>query len=140
MGSLAVYGKATTVTQPAIAGDIHEAFDIELDLFSKIAFDTSLCIKDGADAIDLFFGKVTDLPVDINVCFRKNLIGASSADTVDIRQTDLSALLWREIHAGNTSHLLPPLTLSLLMLGIYADDANDTPPMNHFALIADFFD
>jgi hypothetical protein len=30
--------------------------------------------------------------------------------------------------------------LTLLVLGIDADDANDTPPMNHFALIADFFD
>ncbi len=137
MGPLAAHGQPTTVAQPAIAADIHEPLDIELDLFAQIAFDTALRIEDRADAVELFLAQITDLPVDINVCFRKNLFGASTADTVDIGQTDLSALLWREIHAGYTSHLLPPLqsahslltaslhyTLSLLMLRVRADDAN----------------
>jgi len=53
--ALAANRQATSVTQAAIAADVHEALDIELNLFAQIAFDIALLIDDSTNPADFFF-------------------------------------------------------------------------------------
>jgi hypothetical protein len=64
-----------------------------------------------------------------------------AADPEDVRQTDLDALLTRQIDTRNASHDNSPrvgLALTLLMARILlADDANHTAPPDDLAVLAD---
>src|SRR5262245_59833105 len=53
MGALASNRQPAPVAQPPVAPDIHQALDIELDLFSQIALDAALLIHNRADPIQL---------------------------------------------------------------------------------------
>ena len=61
------------------------------------------------------------------------------ADSVDVLKCDLDALVTREVDACDTCHDFL-LTLTLLVLRVAADDANDALALDDFALHANGFD
>src|SRR2546426_6717911 len=66
---------------------------------------------------------------------RENLSRVRRADAVNVRKGVLDFLVARQIHPGNARH---PLALPLLVLGAaLADDADDSPPPDHLAVLAD---
>jgi hypothetical protein len=64
MGSLAASGKSSTMTQPSITVDIHQSLDIQLHLFAKITFNSSLILNNLANASRFLFSQLLDHGID----------------------------------------------------------------------------
>src|SRR5204863_483315 len=70
---------------------------------------------------------------------RENLLRVSRADAVDVREGVQNFLVAWQVHARYACHGV--LSLPLLVLGTaLADDADDTPPLDHLTMLADRFD
>ena len=76
MRPLAPHWQAATMSQPTITADVHQPFDVHLNLFPQIAFDIALLIDHRPDPIDLFLGKLTNAPVSAYMRFTQDLVGA----------------------------------------------------------------
>ena len=86
----------------------------------------------------IVLGEVLHAGVGVNPGLGQDLVGAGAPNAVDISEADLDSLLSGQINAGNTSHLLQhlQLTLSLLMLGVFANNHDFALALNDFALLA----
>jgi hypothetical protein len=62
-----------------------------------------------------------------------------AAEAINVRESDLDALVTWEVDACDASHDCS-LTLALLVARVAADDANDALALDDFALHADWFD
>src|SRR6266571_4052235 len=74
-----------TVTQAAIAADVHHPLDVHLNLLAQIALDSALLIDDRTDAVDLFLAQLPDPLIDLNPCFTQNPVRARAADSINVR-------------------------------------------------------
>src|SRR5690349_5082539 len=77
--ALSAHGQALAMAKPAVAANVHQPFDVQLDRLPQITLDVALCVDDRANAIQLFFIQVTDLLVNINMRFVENARRARSA-------------------------------------------------------------
>jgi hypothetical protein len=69
---------------------------------------------------------------------RENLLRVARTDAVDVRESVLNFLVAREVYAGDAGHALP---LPLFVFGVaLADDPDDSPALDHLAMLADRFD
>jgi hypothetical protein len=59
--------KVPAVTQAAIAPDIHQPFDIEGNLLTKLPLNFEIRIDDIADPADLILGEILDARIPVNV-------------------------------------------------------------------------
>src|SRR2546426_10811332 len=83
----------------------------------------------------LFRSQVAHPRVRTDPRLGENLLRVRGADAKDVRKGVLDFLVARQIHARYTCHSLP---LPLLVLGAaLADDADDTSPLDHLAVLAD---
>ena len=59
----------------------------------------------------LSIGQVLDAGVGVDARLRQDVLGALSANAVDIGEADLNALILRQVNTGNTCHTLkaPPI-------------------------------
>src|SRR5438093_947336 len=58
--ALAANWEPSAVPQTAIAADVHQTFDIHLNLLAQIALDAALLIDHGANLVDFLFGQLTN--------------------------------------------------------------------------------
>jgi hypothetical protein len=120
------------MTQAAIGADFHEPFDIERDLLTKITLNGMLFLDDLTDLIYLFFVQFANLRIGRNSSRSEDVVRLRPADTIDVREADFNSLVRRKIYASNTCHALP---LSLLVLGIHANNAYDALAMHNLAFV-----
>lgn len=149
LGALAAGREGAAVAQAAVGAEVHKALDVQADDAAEVAFDLVLGVDDLADAAGFGFSEVVGANMCIDASFLKDLYGARAADTEDISECDVHALLAREVNACNTSHCGLPrwccgegggLALTLFMARVVADDANNAFATDHFAFVADLFD
>jgi len=93
MGSLTSNWKASAVSQTAIATDVHQSFDVHLDLLAKISFDSSLLVNNISDSIHFLFGQFTYPLVDAYPRFTKYLIRTRAAYAVNVRKANFRSLV-----------------------------------------------
>ena len=69
MSSLATHRKRTAMSQPAIATDVHQTFDVHLDALAKIAFDLALRFQNAANPAQLVLTQIPHASIEINSSF-----------------------------------------------------------------------
>src|SRR6266576_3247551 len=116
-GALSAHGQAAPVAQPAIGPDRHQALDVERDLAAQLAFDLGFLVEDVAEAADLLVVEVLDEPVGLDVRDRQDATRRMRADSEDVGEGDLDALLPGNVNAGNSCHL-PSYPCLWLCLGV----------------------
>src|SRR6185369_9801169 len=92
--SLATHRQSTTMTQAAIASDIHQTLDVHLNALAKVAFDLSLRFQNGTNPAQLIFRKISDARVEIDARFLEHRIRARAANAINVSETNLGSFVW----------------------------------------------
>src|SRR5207237_10115910 len=83
--------------------------------------------------------QVTNARICIDAGLRENLLRVAQADAVEVREGVQNFLVAWQVDARYACHGV--LSLPLLVLGTaLADDADDSPPLDHLTMLADRFD
>src|SRR5690606_2009264 len=82
LGALAAQRQATTVTQAAVAAQVHQTLDRHADFAAEVALDDELADL-GAQRFDFRLGKVADLGRRIDAGRLADLLGTGTTDAVD---------------------------------------------------------
>src|SRR5688572_11189594 len=104
VGTLAADGQALAVAEATVAGEVHQPLDVHRRLAPEVALDIVVGVDRLADVKDLLVGQV------LNALFRpdsellRDLPGLASADSVDVGERDLDALVRGYVNAGDTGH------------------------------------
>lgn len=103
MGALTADREALAVTKAAVAADVHKALDVLVALTAEVALNHDLVLID-IIAVALISSSVRSLTarIHVNVALDANLRRSGAADAVNVGQTDLNALLTREVDTINT--------------------------------------
>src|SRR6185295_3042030 len=137
LGSLSPDRKAAPVAEPTVGADLGQP----LDVLGALAAQVPLHLF-GLDRLaklhDLVVGQVLDVGVRIHPGALDELAGGGGADSVDVGEAHLDALVERDVYASDTSQISPPATstLPLLVARVRADDQHDAAPPNHPATLA----
>ena len=109
LGVLSAHGEASTVTQAAIASDIHESFDVHLNFGAEGAFDF-MFTDHGSDAVGFIIRQRMSSFIGVHPCLFDDFFGAGITDTEDIGQRNNDTFVFREINSGYTCQTkYPPL-------------------------------
>ena len=98
------------MTNTAIAADFSQALDVHRQIAAQIAFDVVVASDNFAQLGLILIAEVLDADVRVDTGLLQDLSGAGAADTEDLSERDLDALVLRKINSCNTSHILlaPP--------------------------------
>lgn len=98
------------MTDAAVATDIHQALDIELNHRTALALDLDAHLGNlRTNGAYLLIGPVLYFDVVADTCAVKNLAGSRTTDTVDIGQTDFALLVF-----GKSTPTIRAINLFLL--------------------------
>src|SRR4051812_17666782 len=123
------------MAQTSIASDLHQALDGLGPLAAEVALDDQIAVDDVTELRDLVLGEVLDLRVRVDAQLREDLVRGRLADSVDVRETDLNALVEGDVHPRDASQS-SSLPLSLLVSRVLADDENPPVAADDLALLA----
>lgn len=83
------------MTKTTITPDVHESLDVHGHFPTQVSLDLLLPIDDFPDADHIGLLELIHTGVEINVRLAENPLGGSSANTVDIGQSNFNSLvLW----------------------------------------------
>ena len=141
VGALTVDRKALAVTEAAVAADLHHAGGVLTHLAAKVALGGVVRVDEVTNLGDLVLGEVLDAGIGVDTNLRADLGGAGLADAVDVGESDLNALVARQVDAVDTGQLgAPSLALTLLVARVLADDVNLAMATDDLALVAHLLD
>src|SRR6185503_8720813 len=88
----------------AIAGEVHQPFDVHRRLATEVAFDLVVGVDRLAEVKHLLVGQILDAALggDAELC--GDFLRLGTADAVDVGQGDLDALVGRDVDARNSCH------------------------------------
>src|SRR4029453_5708027 len=131
---LATHRQAATMTQAAIAAEVHQTLDVDTGLTAKVAFDEIVTVDHFADLQDFLVAQLADATIQRDLDLLHDLGRVLLADAMNVLERDQDALVGWDIHAGNTGHGLlscrRPLMgglLSSCYLGQVSANTNPTP-------------
>ena len=107
--ALSVDRKATTMTEAAVATEVHQTLDVHLDFAAEIAFDAVLGLEQLADALDLVFRQLFGLLGRWDVRTRADLSRERMAHAIEVGERISDLLVSGKVNACNTSHTNNPL-------------------------------
>src|SRR3954452_11805277 len=107
LGVLAAHGQPAAVAHAAVGADLHQALDVLGALAAQIALDREVVVDRVTELGHLVLGEVADVGVRRDADLREQLVGGRAAHPVDVGETDLDALVERDVDPGDTSHLPP---------------------------------
>src|SRR5213594_687544 len=137
--ALAAHRQSLAMPRAAVRPDVHQPLDVHRDLGPKRALDFVVPLDHLAQPRDLRVAQVTNARISTHAGLRENLLRVSRADAVDVREGVQNFLVAWQVDARYACHGV--LSLPLLVLGTaLADDADDTPPLDHLTMLADRFD
>ena len=84
MRTLSANWQAFTVTQAAIAGQIHQTFDVHCNFTPQIAFNRMIGINCFANVQNFLIGEVLNPAGRINLQFFNNVSRSRASDTVNV--------------------------------------------------------
>jgi hypothetical protein len=91
--------------QTPVTTDIHQAFDTQLNFFTKISFDATFVLDDLTKAPSFFLRKCIHFGIDIDAGLLADLSSPCLPDAVNVRQGNLDSLVIRDVDSCY-SHLL----------------------------------
>ncbi|KXB33021.1 hypothetical protein HMPREF3192_01392 [Atopobium deltae] len=98
--------KTFAVTQTAIATNLHETGYILANLTAEVTLNGIVVANSVTKLCYFVLSEVTNMSIWIYPSNLTNLVSAGAANAVDIGQTDLDALLAREVDTVNTGQLV----------------------------------
>src|SRR3954454_6143136 len=106
LGALAADREALAVTATLVAADLDLAPDVGLDLATEVTLDLDLVVAlDRVAELDqLLVAELVDPQVGAHTGLGQELLGAGTADAVDVGECDLDALVAREVDANEACH------------------------------------
>src|SRR5262249_34071383 len=125
--------------QPAIAAQILEPLDVELDLAPQVALDDVVAVDHFADLQNLGVGQLRHPSLGWQMHLLHDLLGLLRADAMDVLERDHDALVGRDVDTSDTGHdgcsLLPAqaghsknFTTPIARLAINASTTPTPPP------------
>src|SRR5437764_8434355 len=137
--ALAAHRQSAAVADPAVAAEVHQAFDVHRHFAAQVAFDG----EPGdlrADRVDLRLGEILHLGGGVDTRGRAGGARARSAHAVDMREPDPHVLVHRDVDTGYACHMCLTSTLTLLVPRVRADDVHDAAAPHDLAVLADLLD
>src|SRR5260221_12184306 len=107
VGALAADRKAPAVPQPPGGGEVHQLLDVHRGVGAKVALDAIVAVDRLADVQHFLVGEILDSLFRRNAELLSDLLGRRPADSVDVGQRDLDALVGGDVDPRNSSHSLP---------------------------------
>ena len=105
--ALTANGQAATMTQAAIATDLHEALHVLRNLAVQVALHLEILLDVVAQLREILFREVLHANVGINAGIGDDLLGRGLANAVNVGQGDLNALIAGKIDTNETCHVVP---------------------------------
>ena len=113
LGALTVHGQAATMTQAAVAADLRQTLDVHSGSAAQVTLDQILLLDNLTQLSLLVIGQILDANVGIDAGLSQDLLGAGSADAVNISQTNFNTLFAGQVYTSNTCYnsSAPPISL-----------------------------
>ena len=99
LGGLTADGKTVTVTDAAVAADVHQTLDVELDLRTKVTLHLVVGADNLADLGGLLVGPVLYFDVAVNACLVQDFLGGAAADAEDVGQGYFTSFVLGEVNS-----------------------------------------
>jgi len=131
--ALPVHRQAAPMPDAAVRADLGEPLDRLLPVAAQVTLDLELRVDVVAELRDLLVSQVLDLRVRVETELRGDFARGRLADSVDVGQPDLEALLVRKVDSGDSGD---DSALPLLVPGVGADDHGRAVPLDHAAPLA----
>ncbi len=134
------------MAQTAIAADVHQALDVQLNFRTQRPFELQVG-NVRADGRQFIVGEFVGALVPVNLALRQDSLRRRATDAEDVSKGDFDALFARNIYASKTSHCLIAcvtargLTLTLLVFfGARTNDEDSAATADDLAVFADSLD
>jgi hypothetical protein len=103
-----VNGQATAMTNALVAADLDFATDVCRNFTAQVSFNLEVAFDVVTKRDQLVIGQIlhTDLSADFGI--GEGLECPRTANTVDVSQGDLNALIARDVDASKTCHSVSP--------------------------------
>ena len=111
------------MAKPAITPDVHQPLLVQRKLGSQTAFHSVVVLDDPTQVVQVIRCEIVHPRLGIDVRLLADLACGRSADPVDVRKSNVYMLVG-QVYSCYARHILP-LSLSLLVLRLRADDAYD---------------
>src|SRR6185503_930463 len=135
---LPAHWEVLAMARAAVGADVHQAFDVHRHFRPQRTFDLVVALDHLTQACDFGVTQVPHARIGADARLRQNPARVVLTDAEDVRKRVLNFLVAWQVHAGDTGHALP---LPLLVFGTaLTDDADDTAPPDHLAVLADRLD
>ena len=102
MSALTANGQATTMTQTAIATDLHEALNILRNFAMQVTFSGEVLLNVVTKLGKFIFSQIVAASVWIYASFCEDLLGGGKANAVNVGQADFNALVARKVDTNET--------------------------------------
>ena len=89
-----------------VAADLDLATDVGLDLATEVTLDLEVGLDLVAEPDQLLVTELVDAEVRADAGGLQHLLGAGTADAVDVGECDLDALVAREVHTNEACHVV----------------------------------
>src|SRR5581483_5908249 len=106
MGALAAHRQAAAMPQPAIAAEIHQPLDIELDFAPQVTLDHVVAVDQLADVQHFLVGELRHAPLRRMAQLLHDLGRLFLLYAMDVLQRDDDALVGRKVDTSDTSHFI----------------------------------
>src|SRR6478735_1146355 len=103
--ALPVNRETAAVTQPLVAADLDLALDVRGDLAAEVTLDAIAGLDVVAESHDVLVAEVLDPRLGAHAGRGQGLERAGAADSEDVGEGDLNALVAREVDADETCHV-----------------------------------
>ena len=104
MGALTADRQALTVTQAAIAGQVHQTLDVDSRLTAQITFNRIVTVDGFTDLEHFRIGELVHTTGIFDTNLGHDLLCLGLADAMDVLKRDHNALVGRNVYAGDTGH------------------------------------
>src|SRR5690606_40282045 len=102
-----------TMAKTTITTDIHQSFNIQLNLRTKRPLHFDFFIDDISNSSKLFVIPFFYFYIVIDAYLVQNVLGGRTADSVNIRETNFPPLVFRYIYTRDPCHIIPKRLLLL---------------------------
>src|SRR5690606_17306330 len=105
LGALSTHGQTTTVSQALVAADLDLAADVRLNLATEVTLDLVTLLDVLAELGEVLVRQILAAQVRVDTRGLEDLLGAGTADAVDVRECDLHPLFAGKIDTCETCHV-----------------------------------
>jgi hypothetical protein len=122
------------MAKPSITAKIHQALDRQADFAAEVALDFKIGFHHFPNFCDLRIRQVIRAQAFFEAGRGANLLRPGVPNSINVSERYFYTLVSGKVDPCNSRH---ELTLPLLMLRIFADDANNSLALKNLAFVAD---